>query len=135
MLELLTLLTNKVKAIAYKIGLIADYVVEQNATGKLNYRKWNSGLIEAWYTEFTSIGTLMATSFMGGYLFYKEIQDIPNGLFKTMDSISVNGRMGTGVGWGLGVSYSMTHVRIYVCGNQNDTNMTVHSCEIRGRWK
>ena len=48
MLELLTLLINKVKDIAYKVGLIADYVVEQGTSGSWVYRKYNSGIAECW---------------------------------------------------------------------------------------
>lgn len=46
MLELLNLLTNKVKDIAYKVGLIADYVVERGELGGFFYTKWYSGHCE-----------------------------------------------------------------------------------------
>jgi len=51
MLELLTSLALKIKDIAYRLGLIADYTVEWGAPGensKWHYRKWNSGYVELW---------------------------------------------------------------------------------------
>lgn len=38
------------KDIAYKLGLIADYVVETGTSGIWTYRKWNSGIAECWGT-------------------------------------------------------------------------------------
>ena len=46
------LVITKVKEIAEKLGLIADYVVEEGTTTQdgvtCNYRKWNSGAAEIW---------------------------------------------------------------------------------------
>ena len=36
------------KQILYKLGLIADYVVEQGTSGEWTYRKWASGIAECW---------------------------------------------------------------------------------------
>lgn len=36
-------LLTRIKALEYSIGLIADYVVEQGASGKWTYEKWASG--------------------------------------------------------------------------------------------
>ena len=48
MQHLLMLAILKVKEIAEKLGLIADYVVEQGTSGIWTYRKWNSGVAEIW---------------------------------------------------------------------------------------
>lgn len=48
MLDLLKSLTIKVKDIAYKLGLIADFVVEQGISDIWTYKKWNSGIAECW---------------------------------------------------------------------------------------
>ena len=48
MKELLTGIINKIQQIAEKLGLIADYVVEQGTSGIWTYRKWNSGIAECW---------------------------------------------------------------------------------------
>lgn len=46
MKELLTNIINKIQQIAEKLGLIADYVVEQGTSGIWTYEKWNSGKIK-----------------------------------------------------------------------------------------
>ena len=48
MQHLLMLAILKIKEIAEKLGLIADYVVEQGTDGIWTYRKWNSGIAECW---------------------------------------------------------------------------------------
>lgn len=48
MQHLLMLAILKIKEIAEKLGLIADYVVEQGTSGIWTYRKWNSGIAECW---------------------------------------------------------------------------------------
>lgn len=49
------------KDIAYKLGLIADYVVETGTSGIWTYRKWASGIAECWgnttYTQSSNFGT------------------------------------------------------------------------------
>ena len=46
MQHLLMLAILKIKEIAEKLGLIADYVVEEGTAGIWTYRKWNSGKVE-----------------------------------------------------------------------------------------
>lgn len=48
MQHLLMLIIIKIKEIAEKLGLIADYVVETGTSGIWTYRKWNSGVVECW---------------------------------------------------------------------------------------
>ena len=45
------------KDIAYKLGLIADYVIETGTSGIWTYRKWNSGIAECWGT-YTKTGPI-----------------------------------------------------------------------------
>lgn len=42
---------------ASKITSNADFVVEQGASGNWTYRKWKSGLVEAWYSGSISVTT------------------------------------------------------------------------------
>lgn len=58
-----------IKQIAYKLGLIADYVVEQGTISGWKYRKWNSGLAECWNLITWSSGNWVAW----GNLFYSEL--------------------------------------------------------------
>lgn len=44
-------LANFLKSIALKLGLIADYVVEQGTSGIWTYEKWNSGKAVCWGTS------------------------------------------------------------------------------------
>ena len=57
MKELLTGIINKIQQIAEKLGLIADYVVEQGTSGTWTYRKWNSGIAECWGISRLPIST------------------------------------------------------------------------------
>lgn len=63
---------------------VADYVVAQGTSGRLTYRKWNSGVSEAWYYEH--FDSVPLTTAMGGYvwsnnLYYARGVDFPSGLF------------------------------------------------------
>lgn len=65
------------------IGM-ADYVVAQGTSGRLTYRKWNSGVSEAWYYEH--FDSVPLTTAMGGYvwsnnLYYARGVNFPSGLF------------------------------------------------------
>lgn len=135
MQHLLMLAILKIKEIAEKLGLIADYVVEGGTYGLIHWKKWNNGDVEAFFESVTHEFTLMANGFMGGYLYYKDIDSLPDWLFTKIESIHVTGYLGTGVGWGCGVAFSPTHIRLYIVGNQNSTQGTVTGCTLKGRWK
>ena len=44
------------KDIAYKLGLIADYVVETKTSGLWDYTRWNSGRVEMTYAGEATFG-------------------------------------------------------------------------------
>lgn len=75
MITLLNKLSTKVKDIAYKQGLIADYVVEQGKSSNWNYRKWNSGKCELWgkfsqtQTAYAKNSWVVGSSSITGYPF------------------------------------------------------------------
>ena len=63
---------------------VSDYVVETGTSGRLKYRKWNSGVSEAWYYE--NFESVPLTTAMGGYvwsnnLYYARGVNFPSGLF------------------------------------------------------
>ena len=100
MKELLTPLIQKVKEIAEKLGLIADYVVEQGTSGIWAYRKWNSGIAECWISTATSvIGSTASGALSGGY--YAQLNSPPFGYlpikFVTYPSIVGSARLGSGL--------------------------------------
>ena len=71
-------LANFLKSIALKLGLIADYVVEQGTSDNWTYRKWNSGISECWGTHNPSAA---ASGTEGGLYFQSLYIDFPSGLF------------------------------------------------------
>lgn len=48
--KILKEMSEKVKALLYNMGLIADYVVEYGTKDGWIFRKWNSGIAECWTT-------------------------------------------------------------------------------------
>ena len=70
-----------IKNIAYRLGLIADYVVEQGTSGNWTYRKWNSGVAECWARTPVSLNVNIAW----GGVYYGVVSAIafPSGLFKS----------------------------------------------------
>lgn len=48
-------LAQKVKALEYSLGLIADYVVETGTSGIWTYEKWESGKAVCWGTKTHTI--------------------------------------------------------------------------------
>lgn len=75
MQHLLMLAILKVKEIAEKLGLIADYVVEEGKSGNWNYTKWNSGRCELWgkfvqtQTAYSANNWIVGSQEITGYPF------------------------------------------------------------------
>lgn len=60
-------------------ALAVDYVVAEATSGYWHYRKWNSGMVEAWGKQ--SMGSQTPASWGGG-IYYKEVNwTIPSGIF------------------------------------------------------
>ena len=55
-----------------------DYIVEEGTSGVWTYRKWNSGVIEAWFTGTVSCGS---TSAAGSVYRSSFTLAIPSGIF------------------------------------------------------
>ena len=51
-------LLQRVKALEYKLGLIADYVVETGTSGIWTYEKWQSGKAECWGSQTDTISSV-----------------------------------------------------------------------------
>ena len=79
MKELLTSLIQKVKEIAYKQGLIADYIIERGVSGIWTYRKYRSGDAVCWGTDANK----SAINVPVGYIYVSNNCDtyFPDGLF------------------------------------------------------
>ena len=55
--NLLKNLAQKIKALEYSLGLIADYVVETGTSGIWTYEKWESGKSVCWGTKSHTVTT------------------------------------------------------------------------------
>ena len=113
---------------------VADYVVEQGTSGIWTYRKWNSGIAECWLTEpikqtMTSDGELM-----GGYA-YSITLYFPSDLFINNPTGTASGHTGTGVGWAEVCNLTKINFLLYICGNQQSSDVSVNGVNIIGRWK
>lgn len=83
-MKIFTILLNmakRIKQALYKIGLIADYVVERNTEGIWLYKKWASGDAECWGSKFNG-----STAVTGGWgnLYEGAVTEgiaFPSGLF------------------------------------------------------
>lgn len=122
-----------------------DYVTDQGtitvATGRVwRYRKWNSGISEAWVT-ITQTGTTMNNSSSG--LYRSDVVSIgaaPSGVFIAMPTYTVSAHSATNncmIPHNAN-GYSLTSLGD-VCvwrGNSNATSMTIYyDIYCVGRWK
>lgn len=66
--------------------LLRDYVIEEGTVDNWNYRKWNSGVMEGWYTAnvATAVSTQYGSGFYNGGTPYI---DIPSGMFKNKPTV------------------------------------------------
>ena len=76
MKELLTGIINKIQQIAEKLGLIADYVIEQGTSGIWTYEKWNSGILKCYGKEVKTL-TSASSAWQGGYSCGTQMIDVP----------------------------------------------------------
>lgn len=64
----------------------SDYIVEQGTSGNITYRKWNSGVSEAWYYEqldSVPLTTLMTENVYSNTSYNSRGVTLPSGLFAT----------------------------------------------------
>lgn len=131
MQHLLTLVVLKVKEIAEKLGLIADYVIEQGTSGSWTYRKWNSGIAECW--RYWNGSKSLSATFAGWY-YYSGAFNLPNDLFATVKYASVNARQGTGLTFANVNTFNKTAVYFQVISSQysGDAWQNIY---VLGQWK
>lgn len=71
---------------AVPLGFLPDYIVEQGTSGIWTYRKWNSGLAEAWGEATVTVAT--QTQYGGGFYNGSVLeQALPSGLFKATPQV------------------------------------------------
>lgn len=123
-----------VKEIAEKLGLIADYVVEQGTSGIWTYEKWNSGIAECWCT---SNPTSSASGTEGGLYFQSVYVDFPSGLFVSAPSVTptVHGNWIGGAWTGNGLTKDKWHGYRWTSTSQTNTSALRIELIAKGRWK
>ena len=110
-----------------------DAVVEVGTSGMWTYRKWASGIAECWAGNFTDTWTYDG-GLMGGFL-YKKSYDLPSGLFIEPVTGSMNGHLGSGVGWAEMRVGGTGYIDCYICGNTDSSTATIQGLFVKGRWK
>lgn len=118
--------------LAQKLGAMKDYVIEEGTSGIWQYRKWNSGLMEAWTPDRNTF-TVTPVEVLGGYYGTTPIS-VPSG-FKSRPTGFASGYLGSGVGFALVSRSTITQVNVGILSNANNTTMTIESLYIYGKWK
>ena len=116
----------------------SDYVVAQGTSGDFRYRKWNSGVVEAWY--YKELGSLSLTVKKADGVWTNDTYQavnvtLPSGLF--IDDPIATGNIGS-TGFTLfqisSVSSTTVAYRIWSSHSSNPNSCAV-SMQITGRWK
>ena len=124
------------KQILYKLGLIADYVVEQGTDGIWTYRKWNSGVAECWgaHDIYSITNYTVILNYFGGY--YYDVA-FPTGLFNDRPIVNYSALLGAGFSL-TGTINSLTdksNVRCFIMSTEKGTVNGTLYITAKGRWK
>lgn len=122
--------------LAQKVGAIKDYVVEEGTSGIWQYRKWNSGIMEAWIIEDLESSTT-PIALVGGMYGSVDVA-IPQGFISAPRGVS-SARLGTGAGFTLTIPKNTQQINIGILSNQGNSgeqiDATIHSIILTGKWK
>lgn len=122
----------KIKSLSAAIDAIDDYVVEQGISSGWTYRKWNSGICEAWKkTTSTNFGTEGSNN---GWYYRRYQMALPSGLFKTVTVAHGDCYWGTGLSWASARSMSTSQIQFLYMSNQNGGSGYFYHTVI-GTWK
>ena len=130
-------LFNILLSLAQKVGAIDDYVVETGTSDAWSYRKWNSGLMEAWLNARITATDESLEALMAG-MFASVNIDVPTG-FTSSPRGTASAYIGTGAGFTLVYPISTNQINIEVLGNQGNpgksATVTIEAINITGKWK
>ena len=118
--------------LAQKLGAMKGYVVEEGTSGIWQYRKWDSGLMEAWTSDRNTF-TVTPVEILGGY-YGSTVINVPSGFINRPAGFA-SGYLGSGVGFALVFRSAMTRVNVGILSNANNATMTLESLYIYGKWK
>lgn len=125
----------RLKDVAQRFGLIADYVVEQGNDGIWTYRKWDSGMVECWaHTSFSTNITVAV-----GNIYYNPrftTVYFPNNLFIAAPTVFINTTT-TGAQWAQANNVTMTYFRptLFYASKYSNTINWYFDFYAKGRWK
>ena len=130
------MVTNLMKNILYKLGLIADYIVERGTSGIWTYRKLASGDAECWGTTSKVANINIA---QGNIYTSQELTEaFPSTLFTDIKAVEVSkGSYDSNTGiFGSAWNLDAHVVRATVFRGNSSTNNTVNlSFHLLGKWK
>jgi hypothetical protein len=121
---------------------IADFVIERGDNGSYAYRKWNSGVMEAWRSSYSTV-SVNATSAYGS-MYYADLSVATTGgasQFVDVDSIqiTINKRGAIGLWYPVIKSYTTNNgvvtVNYSAVNPQSITALICPMVYIIGRWK
>ena len=140
MKELLTGIINKIQQIAEKLGLIADYVVEQGTSGIWTYRKWNSGIAECWGSKYLGEIALTTSTASGALYTNSAYQNasitLPTDLFNDMPTTTHANIQSNGYTLTQAHSVNPTTVAYRIWSPYSATiTGAIISFDVKGRWK
>ena len=112
---------------------LADYVVEQGTTGIWKYRKWNSGIMEAW--GISSDAFAMTSALAAGLYYGLKTFDISALGLTALHSINVTGNCAALYVTTKVETVSTTSLTLTALGVASRTDTIKHSINIKGRWE
>ena len=113
-----------------------DYIVEQKTSGIWTYRKWNSGICEAYGSIASKTYSLNKAT---GHLYYADglTQSIPSGIFKTIKQIQPTTQATNGIPFVTITGFTTSDItfRLSYAVSSAISITAVVSFEIKGTWK
>ena len=114
-------------------SLKADYVVEQGTADIWTYRKWNSGVAEAW-TLASNGSTAMTTAEGYGYYAPAKTYTFPS-IFTAIKSVVTLADLSGALGGFVSSNITATSLTGYFWATRSVTKNTFLNIEVKGRWK
>lgn len=123
--------------LAQKVGTMKDYVAEEGTSGSWQYRKWNSGIMEAWLTSQMSVTEDSIQPLMGGMYASVEV-NVPSG-FTSAPRGTASAYINTGTGFAIVTPQTSSMIRVGVLGNQGiageSATVNIYAINLTGKWK
>lgn len=132
-------LANFLKSMAYKLGLIADYIVEQGTSGIWTYEKWNSGKAVCWGTKTGNLSRI--STYFNFHLYAFTDVAFPSSLFIEPPKAFPKMRIGTSGGGTIDIRYNgdatitKDKMNVYGISETNATQACRADIYAIGRWK